>query len=141
MPNFRKKDRDAPEIDVSAFSDIAFLLIIFFILTTTFEQFIGNTVEIPAGAPSEQSAEEDKQTTIVLDADKILFNEENQAISIGDLKARLRALKLASKKEDMEKMVLVEATDEVVYDRYFTVVNAIAEAGGVLAIIEREGEE
>jgi len=133
----RKKIREAPEIDVSAFSDIAFLLIIFFILTTTFEKFVGNTVEIPAGAPSEEKAD-DKQTTLVLDAGKIHFNEETENISIDELRRKLKALRLRSKKEDMEKMILVEATDDVVYDTYFSVINAISEAGGVLAIIEQE---
>lgn len=133
----RKKTRETPEIDVGAFSDIAFLLIIFFILTTTFEKFVGNKVEIPAGAPSQDSSEE-KQTTIVMDAGKIRFNEEEKNLTIDELQDKLYSLKLRSKKDPMKKMVLVEASDSVLYDTYFKVVNAIAKADGVLVIIERE---
>ncbi|MFT5128470.1 MAG: biopolymer transport protein ExbD [Rhodothermales bacterium] len=135
---FSRKKRDAPEIDVGAFSDIAFLLIIFFILTTTFEKFVGNTVEIPAGQQGEAS--EDKQTTVVLTADRIHFNDEASTISIAELQLKLNALDLGAKDDSMQKMVLVEATETVAYDTYFNVINAIGVAGGVLAIMETEDE-
>jgi len=133
---FQRKTRGTPEIEVGTFSDIAFLLIIFFILTTTFEKFVGNTVEIPSAAQGETS--EKKQTTIVLNANKIHLNDKTESISIEELQDNLNALKLGAAKDPMQKMVLLEAADTVAYDTYFKVINAIAKAGGVLAIMETE---
>lgn len=137
---FRKKVRETPDIDVGAFSDIAFLLIIFFILTTTFEKFMGNTVDIPSGAPGTESSE-DKQNTIIMDANKIHFNEEEKNLSIVELQLKLNSLKLGTQTDNMKKMILVESSDTVIYDSYFKVINAIAEAGGILAIIDKNSDE
>jgi hypothetical protein len=56
---------------------------------------------------------------------KIFFNGETTTITIEELQVKLLALKLASKTDPMEKMVLVEASQAVVYDTYFDVVYAI----------------
>ena len=52
----RRKRREA-NIDVTSFSDIAFLLIIFFILTTTFVKPAGRKMEIPSGASNAEKSE------------------------------------------------------------------------------------
>lgn len=136
----RRKDRAKAEIETGSFSDISFLLIIFFVLTTTFEKMSGRAVDIPSAAPPEQQVhKEDKKTPIVnILADRILFGmdkSEGESVSLSELKVRLMKLGLGAKSEK-ERVVIVEMTEDVNWDRYFKVVTTIAETGGVVAIVE-----
>lgn len=136
----RRKDRAKAEIETGSFSDISFLLIIFFVLTTTFEKMSGRAVDIPSAAPPEQQVQkEDKKTpTVNILADRILFGmdkSEGESVSLSELKVRLMKLGLGAKFEK-ERVVIVEMTEDVNWDRYFKVVTTIAETGGVVAIVE-----
>lgn len=136
----RRKDRAKAEIETGSFSDISFLLIIFFVLTTTFEKMSGRAVDIPSAAPPEQQVQkEDKKTpTVNILADRILFGmdkSEGESVSLSELKVRLMKLGLGAKSEK-ERVVIVEMTEDVNWDRYFKVVTTIAETGGVVAIVE-----
>ncbi len=134
----QRKQRMLSEINVGAFSDIAFLLIIFFILTTTFVRTAGRRMEIPSGT-SEQSESEQKQFTIDLTRDEIHMGEDSGALSIEELRIRLDDADLPSLPEE-QRIVLLQSQKDVPYDRYFKVVTAISQAGGVLALLD-EGAE
>ena len=136
----RRKDRAKAEIETGSFSDISFLLIIFFVLTTTFEKMSGRAVDIPSAAPPEQQVQkEDKKTpTVNILADRILFGmdkSEGESVSLSEFKVRLMKLGLGAKSEK-ERVVIVEMAEDVNWDRYFKVVTTIAETGGVVAIVE-----
>lgn len=137
-----RKERAKAEIETGSFSDISFLLIIFFVLTTTFEQATGRLVDIPSASPPEQQREDSQQKTPTVNimADKILFGmgEEDSAgeqVSLAELKLKLMELKLPAKPEK-DRMVIVEMADEVDWDRYFKVVTTVSETGGVVALVE-----
>ena len=139
-----RKERAKAEIETGSFSDISFLLIIFFVLTTTFEKATGRAVDIPSASPPDQQvqAEEKKTPTVNIMADKILFGmgEQESAgeqVSLAELKVRLMKLNLSAKPEK-ERMVIVEMAEEVDWDRYFKVVTTIAQGGGVVAIVEEQ---
>ena len=135
----KRKERGSSEIDVGSFSDIAFLLIIFFILTTTFTKIAGNKIEIPSGS-SEASEVEQKQIAVTLSAESILYGEDAKNISIDELRVALAKEKFETKEPD-DRMVILEADGEVLYERYFQVVMAISDADGVLTLIDHAGGE
>ncbi|NQT91184.1 MAG: biopolymer transporter ExbD [Lentisphaerae bacterium] len=134
----RRKQGVLSEINVGAFSDIAFLLIIFFILTSTFVQTSGRKMDIPSGT-SEQSEDEQKQLSIDLRVDEIYMGEEPASLTIEALRERLADADLPSKSE-AQRMVLLESHKDVPYDRYFKVVTAISQAGGILALLDETEE-
>jgi len=135
----KRKEQANTEIDVGSFSDIAFLLIIFFILTTTFTKIAGNKIEIPSGS-SEQSESEQKQIAVTLSAESITYGEDAKSIGIDELRVVLAKEKFETK-EPEDRMVVLETEGEVVYERYFQVVMAINDAGGVLTLIDHAGGE
>ena len=137
--NLKRKKQANTEIDVGSFSDIAFLLIIFFILTTTFTKIAGNKIEIPSGS-DEQSEEEQKQLSVTLSADDIVYGEGAKSISIDELRVELAKEKFETK-EPEDRMVVLETGGEVLYERYFQVVMAINDADGVLTLIDHAGGE
>ncbi len=128
-----RKPRPSGDIDVTSFSDIAFLLIIFFVLTTTFTRMMGMTVSIPASTSDPARKSEEQYPTVVLTQESMQFQDAN--VTVEKLRNRLRELKLAEKKEE-ERFIVLESSPDVEYSRYFQVVTAIANAGGILALAE-----
>ena len=133
----KRKDHGDGAIDVGSFADIAFLLIIFFILTTTFVKIAGNKIEIPSGSADESESEQ-KQLSITLSADSITYGEDAKSIGIDELRQALEKEKFETKEPD-DRMVILEADGEVLYERYFQVVMAISDADGVLTLIDHAG--
>ena len=138
MPFVRRKEKRELEIPTDSVSDIAFLLIIFFILTTTMSKLTGFTAELPSGAASQQQAAKTdaKTPTVQITNGKLLFNE--QEVSMAALQERLLDLQLA-KKQGEERVVMLEAAGKVDYQTYYAAMAAISAAGGIVAIVE-EGE-
>jgi biopolymer transport protein ExbD len=135
--NLKRKEKANTEIDVGSFSDIAFLLIIFFILTTTFVKIAGNKIEIPSGSDAGSESEQ-KQIAITLKAESIGYGEDAKDLSMDELRVALAKEKFKTKEPDA-RMVILETDGEVLYERYFQVVMAINDAGGVLTLIDHAG--
>ena len=138
MPFKRRVSADTG-IDVSSFSDIAFLLIIFFILTTTFVATAGRKMQVPSGTnvPSES---EQKQLTINLTPGTIQYGEDSRHMSMDELRLALAAEKFSTVKAE-QRMVILDSKDDVAYERYYQVVMAITEANGVLALVDEKEEK
>ena len=135
----RRKKRQEGTVDVSSFSDVAFLLIIFFILTTTFKVMGGQELNIPSGEDGE--SKDQKQLTITLSGTKIFYGEKSDtSLTLRQLRAQLADEELSTKKED-QRMVVLESNDDVVYQRYYNVMLEIRDADGIVALIERETDE
>lgn len=133
MAKERRKRREV-DVPVAAFSDIAFQLIIFFIVAATLVQITGTLTEIPSGEKA-QAKEEKETPTVKLQGDRVLFNDKH--VEMNDLRRRLADLKLHQKTDD-EKVVLLEASGNVTYQTYFDVMASISAAGGVTAILQEE---
>ena len=134
-----KKARRDADIDVGAFADIAFLLIIFFILTTTFVVTAGRKMDIPSGSSSPSKTEQ-KQLTVNLTSDRIEYGENNKRMDMEQLRLALAAENFSTKEQE-QRMVILDSRDDVAYERYYKVVMAISEAGGVLALVDESEEE
>jgi biopolymer transport protein ExbD len=132
----RRREKRELEIPTDSVSDIAFLLIIFFILTTTLTKLSGFTAELPSAAASQQQATSDAKTpTVQLANGKLLFDERE--VSPAALRERLLDLRL-DKRQGEERIVMLEAAGKVDYQTYYEVMAAISTAGGVVAIVEED---
>jgi biopolymer transport protein ExbD len=135
----QRKKRPESEVDVSSFSDVAFLLIIFFILTTTFKLIGGQELNIPSGEDGDST--EQKQLTISLTGKDIFYGEDSKSsLTLRQLRVQLADEELSTKKED-QRMVVLESDENVVYQRYYNVMLAIRDADGIVALIERDTDE
>ncbi|MDA0838591.1 MAG: biopolymer transporter ExbD [Planctomycetota bacterium] len=133
MRRHRKSKFRSDKLPVEAFSDIAFLLIIFFILVTSLTKHKGFLTEIPAGQKSEEKL--DKIPSVNIKDNIVLF--EGNAVSMDELRAKLLELKLGEK-QDQEKMVTLEATGQASYQNYFASMAAIDAAGGIVTIVKED---
>ncbi len=128
-----RKPRPAGDLDVTSFSDIAFLLIIFFVLTTTFTSTMGLAVIIPASTQDQAKKADADYPTVLLAPESMKFLDHD--VTLVELRKELAAMKLSEKKEEA-RFIVLESSPEVEYERYFQVVTAISKAGGILAIAE-----
>lgn len=129
-----------PEINVGSFADIAFLLIIFFILTTQLVKPAGREMELPTGS-EDKSQQSESQLTIRLDPGEIRWGKKADRVGFDDLRLALEKENFPGKTEDREKIVILDSSDDVPYQEYYEVVMAITESGGVLALLEQEGKQ
>ena len=134
----RKRRPADAEINVGPFSDIAFLLIIFFILTSTLTRLAGNKLDIPSARESKTPSKVD-QPTVTLTGDRILWGGGSDQISMDELRLKLLDLDLPARPAG-RRIVVINSAPGVVYQRYYEVMMAVNDAGGVLGIIAEAGE-
>ena len=78
----RRKKRDAGEINAGSMADIAFLLLIFFLVTTTMDIDKGIMVTLPPWAPDQEQQDVKLKDKNVLE---ILVNKNDQLLVEGEL--------------------------------------------------------
>ena len=142
MKRIGKKRQGDIEPDLTSFSDIANLLIIFFILTTTLARPWGQKVAMPsASTPPQQQNQESDTPTVNITRDRITLSsggkEGEKEMTMSELRQYLWKKNFPSL-DNKHKTVSVETANDVPYERYYQVVTAIAAAGGVIAILTDE---
>ncbi len=136
MARRRSAGMGVEDIPVASFSDIAFLLIIFFILTTTLVSIRGLLTEFPAGERSEK--QERKTATVCLRDGRLTLNDA--PMDLPKLRQELAALRLHDRAGEA-KVVILESSGRVEYQDYFEVMASITQAGGTLCIVREIGGE
>lgn len=97
-----RKKRDVPEINASSMADIAFLLLIFFLVTTTFDSDYAIERRLPQKLDNElQTPEEVKQRNLFI----LLINKNDELFVNGE---RGDMVKL---KEDVKRFILNPTND------------------------------
>ena len=133
----RKKQLGQEAIPTTSLADMMFLLLIFFIMTSTLSRITGFMTDMPSGAAGQQQQQE-KTPTIGLNEDRILFNDKE--MSIDGLRSSLGELRLDQKTGE-GKVVIVSASGPVRFQRYYEVLAAVQSSSGVVAIVTQEGDK
>jgi len=128
-----KKHREG-EIPTGSFSDIAFLLIIYFLVATTLMKVKTITADLPSGEKSAQT-ESEKTPIVNLQGAEIIFNDKK--MTMDELEDRLAALELGAK-DPADRVIMLESTKGTPYEVYFQALAAISANEGVVAIVEED---
>jgi len=123
-------------IPTDSFSDIAFLLIIYFLVATSLIKVKSITADLPSGEKQAQ-AQIEKTPVVNLRGNEIFFNDK--PVTIAELEARLAALDLRAQ-ESSKRVVMLESTRDTSYEAYFQALAAVSANGGVVALVE-EGKK
>lgn len=135
-----RKQREEAEIQFGPFADIAFLLIIFFILATELMKPMAEKVRIPSGKTDAQKTETEN-LTVNLKPGEIHYGKKAEVIkSIEVFRQRLADENFA-KRSEQERTVVVEEDPATPYEWWYQVAMAIHESGGNLALVEYEEEK
>ena len=128
-----KKHREG-EIPTGSFSDIAFLLIVYFIIATTLLKVKSITADMPAGEKSAQS-QSDKTPIVNLRGEEIFLNDK--PVDLVGLNDRLAALELFDK-EPKDRVIMLESARGTAYGNYYQAMASISANGGVIALVKED---
>ena len=122
----------------SATGDIAFNLIVFFLVCASVQPDSGRRQVLPRSEETEQKQEKDKNVEVVVKRQVALVNGD--VVPSAQFPARLAAL-LAGKPRPEDKVVVVKSDADVPYHFWMTVTSQIEDAGGIITLqIEEERE-
>jgi len=131
----RKKPAEEkdPELDMSSLIDVSFLLLIYFIVTSTLdptEADLGMTM--PTSSGPGQDVEIDQMTIEVNSSGHVVVNDEvldtdPATREVPMLLDRLKAYKQSAELTDAEPMVIIAADDAAKGQRFIDVLNALAD--------------
>jgi biopolymer transport protein ExbD len=128
----------APHIPFIALADIAWQIIIFFLVASTFAMNDALTVDVPASAAADSSQPTSSDSLVVqATASSILL--DGKPIPLDQLQATI-AERLKGRKTEQERAVLVVGRDDLTFQQDVEIMYAIQKAGGILVLSEG-GEE
>lgn len=130
----QEKKHRSGDIPTDSFSDIAFLLIVYFLVATTLVKVKSITADLPAGEKSTQTQSE-KTPIINLRGAEVYFNDKR--VEMVELNQRLAALDLPNQNGE-KRVIMLESAKGTPYENYFQALAAISSNGGVVAIVEDE---
>jgi biopolymer transport protein ExbD len=128
---FKRKLKKDASIEIAPLVDIVFLLLLFFVVTTTFREAPGLEIDLPETRDAAGVQLRDLVVNIVpTDGEALVYLGQEQ-VSFETLEAKLRA-ELAARPDD-KKMVVVQADKNVRFELVFRAFD-IARAAGATGI-------
>jgi biopolymer transport protein ExbD len=118
--------KEAPEINLTPLIDVVFLLLIFFMVSTTFEREAELSIELPE-ATSKAEEKKDERIEIAIDASGRFYVNGRQLIN-----TRLQTLKLAMRKAadgKTEAPVVISADAKTPHQSVVMVMDAARQLG------------
>ena len=124
--NLQPGNEDEPDINLTPLIDVVFLLLIFFMVSTTFEHQSRIQIELPE-ASTDTALSEDDSLEIIIDVQGRYFIGEQQVINseLGTLKTAIG--KALGKREDIP--VIVRADARTPHQAVITVLDATSQLG------------
>lgn len=124
--NFSRAEEDRLDVNITPLIDVVFLLLIFFMVTTTFNQQAELRVDLPE-ASSEEQALEIIPIEITIDPSGAYF-VNGQSLTKSTPTALLQALsKLVG--EDKEKSVIIRADANTPHQAVVTAMDTVSKVG------------
>ena len=119
------------EAPASATSDIAFTLIVFFLVAASVQPDTGRPQEIPNTEDTPENTKENQNLEVSVTNSTIVVNSE--IVTDSGLNTKLRQL-LAGKESESDRVVIVKSADDVTYQRWLDITGIIEKAGGVVTL-------
>jgi biopolymer transport protein ExbD len=124
--NLRPQVRKSPEVDITPLIDVVFLLLIFFMVSTTFDREAQIVVELPE-ASGEEATHEAEELEITIDASGIFYVNKREVINTD-----VETLKLAIGKavgEERDLPVIINADAKTPHQAVMTAMDAASQLG------------
>jgi biopolymer transport protein ExbD len=128
----RKTRRVTPAVPLASMGDIAFLLTIFFILTSNFAKDDTRKIKPPTARELEQM--EKQNVSVSIDSEGSLFFNGRPVSSPATIEAGVAGF-LAGKKTPQDRMVVFRCDQGIDKQVFEPVLAAISKAGGVIAAV------
>lgn len=129
---FQLEPDDAPELDVASLVDIAFLLLIYFLITSTLQKRETDLgMILPADTPTNTPFKIDPMTIKIRKDGEVLINKElvepaGDKRPLPKLRERLTDYKQVADHSDQKPVVIVDAEDDSKQQRFVDVIDTLA---------------
>lgn len=122
---FRKRQRSEPEIPTSSMADISFLLLLFFLVTTTFDLDTGIGIVLPPPADETQEVKVKSENLL-----KVLVNAAGEVLLDGEIASLGQIYEIVKKKiqTNPKLIVSVKVDRETPYRVYIQALDEIKQA-------------
>ncbi|MCU7916926.1 MAG: biopolymer transporter ExbD [Candidatus Thiodiazotropha sp. (ex Dulcina madagascariensis)] len=124
--NLRPNPRNSPGVDITPLIDVVFLLLIFFMVSTTFERESQILIELPE-ATGEEMAREERELDITVNASGTFFVNQREVVN-----TELETLKQAIGKaigDQRNLPVIINADARTPHQSVMTVMDAASQMG------------
>lgn len=124
--NLRRSRSDEPDVNLTPLIDVVFILLLFFMVSTTFQRESEINIELPE-ASAEPVEERDETLEIVIDVEGHYFIDEQQVVN-----TELETLKQAIEKflgKRSEIPVVIRADRQTPYESVVRAMDATAQLG------------
>ncbi|MBV2093035.1 MAG: biopolymer transporter ExbD [Candidatus Thiodiazotropha sp. (ex Ctena orbiculata)] len=124
--NFRTNVRKSPEVDITPLIDVVFLLLIFFMVSTTFEHESQILIELPE-ATGEEIQREEQQLDITINIAGTFFVNQREVVN-----TEMETLKLAISKAIGDRgniPVIINADARTPHQSVMTAMDAASQLG------------
>ena len=136
MARLRRKHAIKPDVPMAAMSDVAFLLIIFFIVTSSFSRPSKLPLELPGENMDElATARPAPPPRVRISENRVYLND--QPVQLWQVTADLRTL-LFDKLQPEDRVVILSAEPDVAMDRVVEVMDAIRSAEAHVGFLDLE---
>jgi biopolymer transport protein ExbD len=132
----RKKRKASIIVPVVSMGDIAFLLIIFFMVCSNFARESGKPIEPPKSPDIDKMKE--RMVSVAIDEDGNVYLK-GVPVDSQEIEAGVAAL-LKDKEKEEDRIVLFKCDRKVDREVYEPVIAAIARGGGLIGAIGEKGE-
>ena len=130
MP-IRRRPTSSPEIPLTSTADVAFLLLVFFLVAASSQRDTGAVLDLPGTTKTPQSDAAQRNLELIVRPGVYALGDELLR-SDAELLAALQK-RLANRKTPADRVVLVATDDSVDYQRWTDVLAVIEKAGGTPA--------
>ena len=128
----RRRHRDVPELNTTSTADISFMLLVFFLVTSSMDTDKGLGRKLPPVDEQQQEQQDINRSNVLqvrLDAHDSLFCDD-QPVTLAELQQQVESF-VASRQSDRH-IIAVQADRQTSYDAYFEMQNAVVAAHRVL---------
>jgi biopolymer transport protein ExbD len=124
---FRRKQRENIDINLVSLIDVVFVLLLFFVVTTTFTRETQLRVDLPEAVSGSPTEDQSKQLDIAISAEGV-FSVNNQILPKSDLASLMEALQKASN-GDTNRPLSISADGKSQHQSVITAMDAAGKLG------------
>ncbi|MBQ0725682.1 MAG: biopolymer transporter ExbD [Cycloclasticus sp.] len=123
--NFRRKNKEELDLNLTPLIDVVFLLLIFFMVTTTFDRETQLNIELPQAAGEQKKAEQ--VIEISIDSSSRFFINQKEIVNSGLETVKTAIKQAAGDKRDLP--LLISADGKATHQSVMTVLDAASQLG------------
>jgi biopolymer transport protein ExbD len=126
------RHKPTPHVPFIALADIAWQIIIFFLVASSFAQNESLNVDLPSGSSQSQGPSE---SNITVQAGESVLMIDGHATEMSELQSTLTR-QLESRNTEQGKAVVLELRDDLSFQRCADIMYAVQQAGGTVIFSE-----